>query len=84
MYVRLTASDCAGVMSDITHVLANHNVSIESLLQNPPQEGQATVAIVLLTHVASASVMTAVMKEITALAEVQPDFTLLRVEAFDQ
>jgi len=83
-YVRLAASDCAGVMSDITQVLANHDVSIESLLQNPPQEDQATVSIVLLTHVASASVMTAVMQEITALTEVETDFTLLRVEAFDQ
>jgi len=54
-------------MSDITQVLANHDVSIESLLQNPPQADQATVSIVLLTHVASASVMTAVMQEITAL-----------------
>jgi homoserine dehydrogenase len=83
-YVRLAASDCAGVMSDVTQVLANHDVSIESLLQNPPQEDQATVSIVLLTHVASASVMMAVMQEITALTEVETDFTLLRVEAFDQ
>jgi homoserine dehydrogenase len=71
-------------MSDITQVLASHDVSIESLLQNPPREDQTTVSIVLLTHVAAASVMTAVMQEITALTEVEEAFTLLRVEAFDQ
>jgi len=37
-----------------------------------------------LTHVAPQSVMTGALNEITALAEVDADAALMRVEAFDR
>lgn len=83
-YVRLTAADQSGVMSDITQVLANRDISIESMLQKPPAPGSGKVPIVLLTHMAPQSVMTDALSEITALGEVEPDFALMRVEAFDR
>jgi len=81
-YVRLTASDQSGVMSDITQILASHDISIESIIQKPPTPGSDKVPVVLLTHVAPQSVMTGAMNEITALAEVDADAALMRVEAF--
>jgi homoserine dehydrogenase len=83
-YVRLTAADQPGVMSDITQVLASRDISIESMLQKPPAPGSGKVPIVLLTHRAPQSVMTDALNEITALGEVEPDFALMRVEAFDR
>lgn len=83
-YVRLTAADQPGVMSDITQVLASRDISIESMLQKPPAPGSGKVPIVLLTHMAPQSVMTDALNEITALGEVEPDFALMRVEAFDR
>jgi homoserine dehydrogenase len=83
-YVRLTAADLPGVMSDITQVLASRDISIESMLQKPPAPGSGKVPIVLLTHRAPQSVMTDALNEITALGEVEPDFALMRVEAFDR
>ena len=83
-YVRLTAADQPGVMSDITQVLASRDISIESMLQKPPAPGSGKVPIVLLTHMAAQSVMTDALNEITALGEVEPDFALIRVEAFDR
>ena len=83
-YVRLTAADQPGVMSDITQVLASRDISIESMLQKPPAPGSGKVPIVLLTHMAPLSVMTDALNEITALGEVEPDFALMRVEAFDR
>lgn len=83
-YVRLTAADQPGVMSDITQVLASRDISIESMLQKPPAPGSGKVPIVLLTHMAAQSVMTDALNEITALGEVEPDFALMRVEAFDR
>ena len=83
-YVRLTAADQPGVMSDITQVLASRDISIESMLQKPPSPGSGKVPIVLLTHMAPQSVMTDALNEITALGEVEPDFALMRVEAFDR
>jgi homoserine dehydrogenase len=83
-YVRLTAADQPGVMSDITQLLASRDISIESMLQKPPAPGSGKVPIVLLTHMAPQSVMTDALNEITALGEVEPDFALMRVEAFDR
>ena len=82
-YVRLTVVDRPGVMSDVTQVLAGRGISIESLVQKAPAPGQIEVPIVLLTHMASESVITDAIDEITAFDEVSADFALLRVEAFE-
>jgi homoserine dehydrogenase len=83
-YVRLTASDQSGLMSDITQILAGRDISIESVIQKPPTPGSDKVPVVLLTHVAPQSVMTGALNEITALEEVDADAALMRVEAFDR
>ena len=82
-YVRLTAADQPGVMSDITHILAAHDISIESLVQQPPAAGEDQVPIVLLTHLARETVMNEALQEIMDLEGVQPDSALIRVEGFD-
>ena len=82
-YVRLTVVDRPGVMSDVTQVFAGRGISIESLVQKAPSPGQIEVPIVLLTHMASESVITDAIDEITAFDEVSADFALLRVEAFE-
>lgn len=82
-YVRLTVVDRPGVMSDITQVLANRGISIESLVQKAPAPGQTEVPIVLLTHIAPESVIKDAVDEIIAFDEVSADFALLRVEAFE-
>ena len=82
-YVRFTVVDRPGVMSDITQVLANRGISIESLVQKAPASGQTEVPIVLLTHIAPESVIKDAVDEITAFDELSADFALLRVEAFE-
>jgi homoserine dehydrogenase len=82
-YVRITASDQSGVMSDITQILASRDISIESIIQKPQASGSDKVPVVLLTHVAPQSVMTDALNEIMALEEVDADAALMRVEAFD-
>jgi len=83
-YVRVTATDQSGVMSDITQILASRDISIESIIQKPPAPESDEVAVVLLTHVAPQSVMTGALNEITALEGVEADAALMRVEAFDR
>ena len=83
-YVRVTATDQSGVMSDITKILAGCDISIESIIQKPPPPGSDKVAVVLLTHVAPQSVMTGALNEIMALEGVEADAALMRVEAFDR
>ena len=82
-YVRLTAADQPGVMSDITHILASHDISIESLVQKPSAAGEDQVPIVLLTHLARETVMNEALQEIMDLEGVQPHSALIRVEGFD-
>ena len=82
-YVRLTVVDRPGVMSDITQVLADRGISIESLVQKAPEAGQSGVPIVLLTHMAAESVITDAVEEITAFEEVRAEVALLRVETFE-
>ena len=82
-YVRLTATDQSGVMSEITQIFASRDISIESIIQEPPTSGSDKVPIVLLTHAAPQSVMTAALNDITALEGVEADAALMRVEAFD-
>ena len=82
-YVRLTVVDRPGVMSDITQVLADRGISIESLVQKASEAGQSEVPIVLLTHMATESVITDAVEEITAFEEVRAEVALLRVETFE-
>ena len=57
-------------MSDITQVLADRGISIESLVQEAPESGHSEVPVVLLTHLAAESVITDAVEEITAIEEV--------------
>lgn len=47
-YLRLLVDDRAGVMAEITRVLAEDNISIDSMIQEQVNDGKAT--IIFLTH----------------------------------
>src|SRR5690349_9789104 len=53
-YLRLQVADQAGVLARITGILAEHDISIDALLQRPSQhaasEGQARTDVIILTH----------------------------------
>ncbi len=47
-YLRFTAKDEAGVLASITSALSGNGISVESILQKPVHEGDATIIVV--TH----------------------------------
>jgi len=49
-YLRINVSDKAGVLSKITTIFANHNISIETILQRPSRDASANLLI--STHTA--------------------------------
>jgi homoserine dehydrogenase len=49
-YLRINVSDKAGVLSKITTIFANHNISIETILQRPSRDASANLLI--STHIA--------------------------------
>ncbi|HTU02187.1 MAG TPA: ACT domain-containing protein, partial [Candidatus Sulfotelmatobacter sp.] len=78
-YLRVMAVDKPGVLSAISGVLAESQISIASMLQKGRAEA-AAVPIVMLTHEAVEGDMQAALKRIAQLAVVAAEPVCLRVE----
>jgi homoserine dehydrogenase len=52
-YLRALVDDKPGVLADVTRVLANHHISIASVIQHEaPEEPGVKVQLVIMTHTA--------------------------------
>jgi homoserine dehydrogenase len=80
-YLRLRVADRAGVLADITRILADEAISIEALVQKEPLAGEQQVDIILLTHLAQEKKIDAAIRRIEALPVVSGSVTRLRMEA---
>lgn len=80
-YLRLRVADQAGVLADITRILADQGISIEALVQKEPQAGEQQVDIILLTHLTQEKKIDAAIQRIEALPVVSGQVTRLRMEA---
>ncbi|MGC8475237.1 MAG: homoserine dehydrogenase [Acetobacteraceae bacterium] len=78
-YLRLMVVDRPGVIADVTAVLRDHGVSLESMLQRGRAPGEA-VPVVLVTHETREAAMTAALARIAALGAVLEAPSLLRIE----
>lgn len=79
-YIRLRVGDRPGVMADITKILAEENVSIESMLQRGRAD-DGGVYIVLTTHETVEASVAATLDRFTQLDCVLETPTMLRIEA---
>ncbi len=79
-YLRLMVVDQPGVLADVTAVLRDHGISLESMLQHGRAPGEA-VPIVLVTHETKEAAVAAAMQRIAALAAVLEPPALIRIEA---
>jgi homoserine dehydrogenase len=80
-YLRLRVEDKAGVLADITRILADQGISIEALVQKEPPAGEKQVDIILLTHLAQEKRIDAAITRIEALPVVFGKITRIRMEA---
>jgi homoserine dehydrogenase len=71
--------DQPGVLADVTAILRDHGVSLESMLQHGRKPGEA-VPIVLVTHETSEAAMNRAIARIGALAAVLEAPALIRIE----
>jgi homoserine dehydrogenase len=78
-YIRLMVLDEPGVLADISAVLRDHEVSIESLIQRGRNPGQA-VPIVLTSHDTTEAHMRAALERIAALPAVLEPPRMIRIE----
>ena len=79
-YLRLRVADQAGVLADITKILASHGVSIDALLQKEADEGESQTDLVALTHETKEKNMLAAIKEIQNLKTVAGEVVKIRLE----
>jgi homoserine dehydrogenase len=79
-YMRLMVVDRPGVIADVTAILRDLGVSLESMLQRGRSPGEA-VPVVLVTHETKESAIREALDRIGALPTVMEEPTLIRIEA---
>ena len=79
-YLRMRVKDQPGVLADITRILADHNISIDAMVQKEPGEGQEQVDIIMLTHLAVEKRVDAAILRIEALPVVVGRVARIRLE----
>lgn len=82
-YLRLQALDKPGVMSDITRLLSEQGISIESLIQKAPAPGEEHVPVVVLTNAAEQQSLDAAVQSMQALNTIVGEIFKIRVEPLD-
>ncbi len=78
-YCRLSVRDEVGVLAEITRILADHGVSLESIIQKDGVSGEP-VALILLTHTVLERDLMAALATITQSDAVVGQPVILRVE----
>ncbi len=82
-YVRATVLDKPGVLSEITTILGNNNVSLRSVIQKGDEE-DGLVTIVLITHKTIEGELNKSIEEIKKLSGVNNIDNIIRIEDFKE
>ncbi len=79
-YLRIHVRDEAGVLAEITHILAENQMSIDALLQRPSGENDQHTDVIMLTHETEEFRMNSAQARIQALDSVLAPIVRLRKE----
>jgi len=79
-YLRLTVADRAGVLADITRILAENSISINSVSQKNHRKHNGHIPLVLLTEIVSEAQMNHACEQLAALPAVSGAVKRIRVE----
>ena len=79
-YLRLRAQDQAGVLADVTGILADLTISIDAMMQKEPAEGEDQADIIILTHITVEKNINQAIARIEALPAISGKITRIRVE----
>jgi len=77
-YLRLSVEDRSGVLADLTRILADHQISINSMMQE--QDGENRATIIFLTHEAREGDVNTAITTIEAMPFVHSSITRIRLE----
>jgi homoserine dehydrogenase len=79
-YLRLSVADEAGVLSRITGILAEHDISIDAVLQRESAEGERQTDLIILTHNTLEGSMNQALEKMQALPSVLAPIVRIRKE----
>ena len=79
-YLRLGVADQAGVLASVTGVLAEFNISIDAMLQQPSHNKEESTELIILTHQCIESQMNDALEKIQSLATVVEPIVRIRKE----
>jgi homoserine dehydrogenase len=79
-YLRLVVADEAGVLSRITTILAEHEISIDAVLQRESAEGERQTDLIILTHDTVEGRMRQALSKMQALPTVLAPIVSIRKE----
>jgi homoserine dehydrogenase len=79
-YLRLQVADQAGVLARITGILAEHDISIDAVLQRESAEGENQTDLIILTHDTVEGRMKSALAQMQALPTVLAPIVRIRKE----
>ena len=79
-YLRLGVADQAGVLASVTGILAEFNISIDAMLQQPSHNKEESTELIILTHQCIESQMNDALEKIQSLATVVEPIVRIRKE----
>lgn len=80
-YLRMSAQDKPGVLSDVAQILSNAGISVEAITQKEHAEGQLQVPLIILTSRSIENKLVSAISEIEALDTIEGEVTRIRVES---
>ena len=79
-YLRLGVADQAGVLASVTGILAEFNISIDAMLQQPSHNKEESTELIILTHQCIESHMNGALEKIQSLTTVIEPIVRIRKE----
>ena len=83
-YMRFSALDKPGVLSNITKIMADTGISIEAIIQKEQPATEEYVDVIILTNVTHEKSLDAAVENIEQLETVRGKVSFIRVEHLDQ
>jgi len=79
-YLRLHVADRAGVLADVTRIMADLSISIDAMLQKEPAQNETQTDIIMLTHQTQEKNVLKAIEKIEQLSAVFGSVTKIRLE----
>jgi len=83
-YLRILVQNKPGMLAQITRIMGEHEISIQSLLQKDKDEIKGFLPVVMITQKAIVKNMHQAIEEIEALPGIQGKVTAIKLEKLDR